>query len=30
MKPGLEKADWGLELTVTDPFSNRIAFCEKA
>lgn len=29
MKPGLEKAPWGLELTVTDPFSNRIAFCEK-
>lgn len=29
MKPGLEQADWGLELTVTDPFSNRIAFCER-
>ena len=29
MKPGLEQADWGLEVTVTDPFSNRIAFCER-
>lgn len=29
MKPGLEQAPWGLELTVTDPFSNRITFCER-
>lgn len=29
MKPGIEDAPWGLEMTVTDPFSNRIAFCEK-
>lgn len=29
MKPGLEQADWGLELAVTDPFSNRITFCER-
>ena len=29
MKPGLETVPWGLEVTVTDPFSNRIAFCEK-
>lgn len=29
MKPGLEEAPWGLEMTVIDPFSNRIAFCEK-
>ncbi len=29
LKPGLENAPWGLEMTVTDPFSNRIAFCEK-
>lgn len=28
MRPGLEKADWGLEMTVIDPFSNRIRFCE--
>lgn len=30
MKPGVEDAPWGLEMTVTDPFNNRIAFCEKA
>ncbi|THV14243.1 glyoxalase superfamily protein [Rhizobium rhizophilum] len=29
LKPGLQEAPWGLEMTVTDPFSNRIAFCEK-
>ncbi len=29
MKPGLEQAPWGLEVTVTDPFSNRISFCER-
>lgn len=29
MKPGIEEAPWGLEMTVTDPFNNRIAFCEK-
>lgn len=29
LKPGLENAPWGLQMTVTDPFSNRIAFCEK-
>lgn len=29
MKPGLEQADWGLEVTVIDPFSNRITFCER-
>jgi hypothetical protein len=29
MRPGLEQADWGLEVTVTDPFSNRITFCER-
>ncbi|ABC89292.1 hypothetical conserved protein [Rhizobium etli CFN 42] len=30
MKPGVEEAPWGLEMTVTDPFSNRIAFCQQA
>ena len=30
MKPGLEQADWGLEVTATDPFSNRIRFTERA
>jgi hypothetical protein len=29
MKPGLEQAPWGLEVTVIDPFSNRITFCER-
>jgi len=29
MKPGVQEVPWGLEMTVTDPFSNRIAFCEK-
>lgn len=29
MKPGIEQAPWGLEVTVTDPFSNRIAFCQR-
>ena len=29
LKPGLEEVPWGLQMTVTDPFSNRIAFCER-
>lgn len=29
MKPGLNKAPWGLEVAVTDPFSNRITFCQQ-
>ncbi len=29
MKPGIEDAPWGLEVTIIDPFSNRIAFCQK-
>lgn len=28
MKPGLDQAPWGREVTVIDPFSNRITFCE--
>lgn len=28
MKPGIEALDWGRVMTVTDPFSNRIKFCE--
>ena len=28
MKPGVEEFPWGLVMTVTDPFSNRIRFCE--
>jgi uncharacterized glyoxalase superfamily protein PhnB len=30
-KPSLEKASWGaLQMTVSDPFGNRITFCEEA
>ena len=30
MRPGLEKTPWGtLETGVTDPFGNRIRFCER-
>jgi hypothetical protein len=29
MRPGLEQAAWGLQVTVIDPFSNRITFCER-
>ena len=28
MKPGIEAPPWGREITVTDPFSNRLTFCE--
>jgi hypothetical protein len=28
MKPGVQVLDWGKEMVVTDPFSNRIRFCE--
>ncbi|MDF3605756.1 glyoxalase superfamily protein [Paracoccus sp. DMF-8] len=28
MRPGLETVDWGREMTVIDPFMNRIRFCE--
>jgi catechol 2,3-dioxygenase-like lactoylglutathione lyase family enzyme len=30
MRPGIEQRDWGRELTVTDPFGNRIRFSEPA
>lgn len=29
MRPGLEQAEWGLEVTVTDPFSNHVRFIER-
>lgn len=29
MRPGLSQEDWGLEMMVTDPFSNRIRFMER-
>lgn len=28
-RPGLHQMDWGLEVTVNDPFGNRIRFCEQ-
>lgn len=28
MRPGIETVDWGREMIVTDPFMNRIRFCE--
>ena len=30
MRPGLITVEWGIELAVTDPFSNRLRFCEHA
>ncbi|MBK4215191.1 VOC family protein [Paracoccus caeni] len=27
-RPGLEKAPWGEEMQVSDPFGNRVRFCE--
>jgi hypothetical protein len=27
-KPGLETVDWGLMVTVHDPFGNNLRFCE--
>ncbi len=29
MRPGIEKVDWGRELTVIDPFGNRLRFTEQ-
>lgn len=28
-KPGLQTVDWGIEMQVTDPFGNRLRFCEQ-
>ncbi|WP_417839270.1 glyoxalase superfamily protein [Tritonibacter scottomollicae] len=28
IKPALEAMPWGLQITVTDPFGNRLRFCE--
>ncbi|QDL94186.1 VOC family protein (plasmid) [Paroceanicella profunda] len=28
-RPGIATRDWGLEMTVTDPFSNRLRFTEQ-
>jgi len=29
MRPGIEQRDWGREVTVIDPFGNRIRFTER-
>lgn len=28
-RPGPEIVDWGKELNLTDPFGNRLRFCEQ-
>lgn len=30
MRPGIEAMPWGQQMEVTDPFGNRIRFCERA
>lgn len=30
LKPGLNTVDWGRELVLTDPFGNRLRFCERS
>lgn len=27
-RPGVERADWGLTIDITDPFGNQLRFCE--
>lgn len=27
--PGIERRDWGYELSLTDPFGNRLTFCQQ-
>ncbi|KUP92324.1 glyoxalase superfamily protein [Tritonibacter horizontis] len=29
LRPGLDEMPWGLQITVTDPFGNRLRFCEQ-
>ncbi|TNJ43930.1 glyoxalase superfamily protein [Phaeobacter sp. B1627] len=29
LKPGLDAMPWGLQITVTDPFGNRLRLCEQ-
>ncbi|MEP2716947.1 glyoxalase superfamily protein [Pseudophaeobacter sp.] len=29
LNPGLEEVPWGLQMTLTDPFGNRLTFCEQ-
>jgi len=28
LKPGIESLDWGRQMTLTDPFGNRLRLCE--
>lgn len=28
-RPGLVEQDWGIEMTIADPFHNRLKFCEQ-
>jgi catechol 2,3-dioxygenase-like lactoylglutathione lyase family enzyme len=28
-RPGVETVDWGKELNITDPFGNRLRFCQQ-
>jgi hypothetical protein len=28
LRPGIEQQDWGQEMVLTDPFMNRLRFCE--
>ena len=28
-RPHAEKVDWGLEMTIADPFGNRLRFCQQ-
>ncbi|OIQ42943.1 MAG: bleomycin resistance family protein [Roseobacter sp. MedPE-SWde] len=29
LNPGIETVPWGLQITLTDPFGNRLTFCEQ-
>lgn len=29
LNPGIETVSWGLQITLTDPFGNRLTFCEQ-
>jgi len=29
LNPGIEAVPWGLQITLTDPFGNRLTFCEQ-
>jgi len=29
LRPGIDVRDWGREITLIDPFGNRLTFCEQ-